>query len=80
MGMTEAIAEKIWVCYTLDYLFYRRCWKNHIAFKGGTSLSKAYGLIKRFLEDINIQWIEKKGVPAQKVGRQRKFKISEIDE
>lgn len=27
-----------------------------------------------------LQWIEKKGMPAHKVGRQWKFKISEIDE
>lgn len=27
-----------------------------------------------------LQWIEKRGLPAHKVGRQWKFKISEIDE
>lgn len=27
-----------------------------------------------------LQWIEKKGMPANKVGRQWKFNISEIDE
>ena len=55
MGMTEAIVEKdFWVCYMLDYLFHRCCWKNNIAFKGGTSLSKAYGLIERFSEDIDL--------------------------
>ena len=55
MGMTEAIIEKdFWVCYTLDYLFHRCRWRDHIAFKGGTSLSKAYGLIERFSEDIDL--------------------------
>ena len=55
MGMTDAIIEKdFWVCYMLDYLFHRCAWKNHIAFKGGTSLSKAYGLIQRFSEDIDL--------------------------
>ncbi|MCQ2386423.1 MAG: nucleotidyl transferase AbiEii/AbiGii toxin family protein [Clostridia bacterium] len=55
MGMTDAIIEKdFWVCYMLDYLFHRCAWKNHIAFKGGTSLSKAYGLIERFSEDIDL--------------------------
>ena len=54
-GMTEAIVEKdFWVCYMLDYLFHRCAWKDNIAFKGGTSLSKAYGLIKRFSEDIDL--------------------------
>ena len=48
-GMTDAIVEKdFWVCYMLDYLFHRCTWKDKIAFKGGTSLSKAYGLIERF--------------------------------
>lgn len=55
MGMTDAIVEKdFWVCYMLDYLFHRSAWKDKIAFKGGTSLSKAYGLIERFSEDIDL--------------------------
>jgi len=55
MGMTIAIVEKdFWVCWTLDYLFHRCPWKKHLAFKGGTSLSKAYGLIERFSEDIDL--------------------------
>ena len=55
MGMTDAIIEKdFWVCYMLDYLFHRCVWKDNIAFKGGTSLSKAYGLIERFSEDIDL--------------------------
>lgn len=55
MGMTEAIVEKdFWVCWTLDYLFHNSPWKSRFAFKGGTSLSKSYGLIKRFSEDIDI--------------------------
>ena len=55
MGMTDAIIEKdFWVCYVLDYLFHHSQWKDNIAFKGGTSLSKAYGLIERFSEDIDL--------------------------
>ena len=55
MGMSEAIIEKdFWVCYMLDYLFHRCAWKDNLAFKGGTSLSKAYGLIERFSEDIDL--------------------------
>ena len=54
-GLTEAIIEKdYWVCFMLDYLFHRSKWKNSIAFKGGTSLSKSYDLIKRFSEDIDL--------------------------
>lgn len=45
MGMTDAIIEKdFWVCFMLDYLFHTSKWKDNIAFKGGTSLSKSYGL------------------------------------
>ncbi len=55
MGVNEAIIEKdFWVCLTLDYLFHKCRWKDCFAFKGGTSLSKAYGLIERFSEDIDL--------------------------
>jgi len=55
MKLSPAIVEKdFWVCWMLDYLFVRSPWKTHLAFKGGTSLSKAYGLIKRFSEDIDL--------------------------
>lgn len=54
-GMTAAVIEKdFWVCWMLDYLFHSSEWKDHIAFKGGTSLSKSYGLIERFSEDIDL--------------------------
>ena len=55
MGISEAVIEKdFWVCYMLEYLFHRCAWKDNLAFKGGTSLSKAYDLIKRFSEDIDL--------------------------
>ena len=54
-GLSPAIIEKdFWVCWMLDYLFNRSPWTRQLAFKGGTSLSKAYGLIKRFSEDIDL--------------------------
>lgn len=34
--------------------FYKSPWRDYLAFKGGTSLSKAYGLIERFSEDIDL--------------------------
>ena len=55
MGLSDAIVEKdFWVCFTLDFLFHRSTWKDAITFKGGTSLSKAYHLINRFSEDIDL--------------------------
>lgn len=54
-GLTVAIIEKdFWVCWVLDYLFNRNKWKSQLAFKGGTSLSKAYQLIERFSEDVDL--------------------------
>ena len=54
-GLTVAIVEKdFWVCWVLDYLFNSSNWKDQLAFKGGTSLSKAYHLIARFSEDIDL--------------------------
>ena len=55
MAMPPGIVEKdFWVVWMLDYLFARSPWKTQLAFKGGTSLSKAFGLIKRFSEDIDL--------------------------
>ena len=54
-GLSEAILEKgLWVCYLLDYLFHRSEFKDSIIFKGGTSLSKAFVLIERFSEDVDL--------------------------
>jgi hypothetical protein len=56
---SETIFEKdFWVCWTLDKLFSITEIKDHLTFKGGTSLSKVYGVIERFSEDIDIS-IEK---------------------
>ncbi|NTE56524.1 nucleotidyl transferase AbiEii/AbiGii toxin family protein [Agrobacterium tumefaciens] len=49
------VEKDLYVCWALDFLFTRR--RSDLIglyFKGGTSLSKAYGLIKRFSEDIDI--------------------------
>ena len=55
MKLPPAIIEKdFWVGYLLDYLFHRCKWSKSFAFKGGTSLSKAYNVIERFSEDIDL--------------------------
>ena len=55
LGISEAVIEKdFWVCYVLNYLFHQCKYKEHFIFKGGTSLSKAYHLIQRFSEDIDL--------------------------
>jgi hypothetical protein len=53
-GITAFAVEKDWwVSRTLDIIFQLDIAK-HIVFKGGTSLSKAWGLIDRFSEDIDL--------------------------
>lgn len=52
---TEIILEKdFWVCWTLKRLFSNPALAPYLTFKGGTSLSKAYSLIERFSEDIDL--------------------------
>lgn len=59
-GLPKNIIEKdFWVCWTLDQLFSLPKIGEHLIFKGGTSLSKAYQLIERFSEDLDIS-IDKK--------------------
>ena len=49
------VEKDFWVCLVLDALF-NRLPEGHpqLLFKGGTSLSKAFGLIRRFSEDIDL--------------------------
>src|SRR6202051_1253228 len=56
LGTTAQNVEKdFWVCWTLDALFNGAAADGpRLLFKGGTSLSKAFGLISRFSEDIDI--------------------------
>lgn len=56
IGTTVQNVEKdFWVCWTLDALFNGLPPGGpRLLFKGGTSLSKGYGLTERFSEDIDI--------------------------
>lgn len=55
LGMTPVIVEKdFWVSWTLCNLFNDKTLANQLMFKGGTSLSKVFGLIERFSEDIDL--------------------------
>lgn len=55
IGSTPQNVEKdFWVCWTLDALFNGLPDGPRLLFKGGTSLSKAFGLIHRFSEDIDV--------------------------
>ena len=55
MRLPAASVEKdFWVCWTLRELFNLPNIGPRLTFKGGTSLSKAWKLIERFSEDIDV--------------------------
>jgi hypothetical protein len=55
MNILPGLVEKdFWVCWMLNRLFSIPTIKSHILFKGGTTLSKIFGVITRFSEDIDL--------------------------
>lgn len=63
-ALSPAVVEKdFWVCWTLNRLFRSPEMAQKILFKGGTSLSKVFGLIERFSEDVDLilDWSEVTG-------------------
>jgi hypothetical protein len=55
-GLLPHLLEKdIWVVWSLRQVF-AGPYANHLVFKGGTSLSKAYGVIRRFSEDVDLTY------------------------
>ena len=55
-GRPPHLLEKdIWVVWSLRHLF-AGPFAEHLVFKGSTSLSKAYGVIRRFSEDVDLTY------------------------
>lgn len=55
LGLTAPVVEKdFWVCWTLRELFALPGAREHLVFKGGTSLSKVWQAIRRFSEDVDV--------------------------
>lgn len=55
-GRPPHLLEKdVWVVWSLRHLF-TTPYAPHLIFKGGTSLSKAYGAIQRFSEDVDLTY------------------------
>jgi len=53
-NVSPVVLEKdFWVCWLLGVLFESE-FAGSLVFKGGTSLSKAFGVIERFSEDIDL--------------------------
>lgn len=56
-GLTAEIIEKdFWVCWALKRVFNLPDPPAGLLFKGGTSLSKVFGVIERFSEDVDLSF------------------------
>lgn len=62
----QFIEKDYWITYVLYHLSHCSHSKD-VVFKGGTSLSKGYGLIERFSEDIDIAVIHQENRSANQV-------------
>jgi hypothetical protein len=75
MGLHPVIIEKdFWVCWILKQIFTIQEFSGRLVFKGGTSLSKCFNLIRRFSEDIDIAVdFEKLGFIEARDPRRKEF-------
>ena len=53
MTLAVIVEKDFWVCWMLSVIF-ESPFTNDVVFKGGTSLSKVFGVIDRFSEDIDL--------------------------
>ena len=53
LGTATIVEKDFWVCWALQRIFLNSALPGPL-FKGGTSLSKAYKVIERFSEDVDI--------------------------
>lgn len=78
------VEKDFWVCWLLGRLFTLDAFKGHLVFKGGTSLSKVFGVIHRFSEDIDLSispallgidesWLEDSATKTQRGKRMEKL-------
>ncbi|MBP2236579.1 hypothetical protein J2Z31_003093 [Sinorhizobium kostiense] len=93
-GVANTIIEKdFWVCWTLKRLFgLQEKDAATLVFKGGTSLSKAFGAIRRFSEDIDLSFDradlgytgdrdpEKEGISKKQANKLIEALVSDIEE
>lgn len=74
----EVMEKDFWVCWVLHRLFRSSGMARKILFKGGTSLSKVFGLIERFSEDVDLilDWREvtdEEPLKTRSVSKQEEF-------
>lgn len=68
-GIREVFVEKdYWVTFILKRLSQSQ-YRDKVVFKGGTSLSKVFGLIDRFSEDIDLAIEKGEGQSNHKIGK-----------
>ncbi len=72
----EFIEKDYWLTYAL-YLIFQHEIGNETVFKGGTALSKCYGIIERFSEDIDLVILRSKEETPTKLKRKLK-QITEV--
>ena len=54
LNVVEQAVEKDWWVSAILMALSKTTWADFLQFKGGTSLSKSWGLINRFSEDIDL--------------------------
>lgn len=87
MGILPIYVEKdYWVTYVLHLIFHDSIGTETV-FKGGTALSKCFGLIERFSEDINLVVLKREGEGGNQLNKKLKkitnlvgTKLTEVNE
>jgi Nucleotidyl transferase AbiEii toxin, Type IV TA system len=83
VGSSLIIEKDFWVCWALKEVFSAKGIPAPL-FKGGTSLSKAYGLIERFSEDVDLVLdrhslgFEGESDPAEQSGSNKRKRTLEL--
>ena len=90
-GLLPVMVEKdFWVSWTLAVLFAHPEFREQLVFKGGTSLSKVFGAIDRFSEDIDLSvspeflgisedWVEQAESRTKRTGRMKQLEAACIE-
>lgn len=87
-GTSPVMVEKdFWVSWVLAILFAHPEFSEQLIFKGGTSLSKVFGVIERFSEDIDLsvspdfvgikeQWVEEADSRSKRTERMKQLEAA----
>lgn len=79
-GRPAHLLEKdVWVVWALGVLF-EAPFADHLVFKGGTSLSKAYDIIQRFSEDVDLTYDIRQLIPDLVAGAAQALPSSRAEE